>query len=72
MAYSDLMAQSAAKGRGRPLAKNPLSYQLYVRLTEADGHRLNELADHLNRDRADLIREIVLAGIAKLERQLKS
>jgi predicted DNA-binding protein len=55
------------RGRGRPLAKNPLNYQLYVRLTEADGRRLDELADRLNRDRADLIREIVLDGLKRLE-----
>jgi len=53
--------------RGRPTAKNPLTYHVAVRLTEADGRRLDTLADRLNRDRADLVREIVLAGLKKME-----
>ena len=52
-------------GRGRPMAKNPLNYHVAVRLTEADGLRLADLADRLNRDRSELVREIVLAGLKK-------
>jgi len=54
-------------GRGRPTARNPLIYHVAVRLTEADGRRLDELADRLNRDRAELVRGIVLDGLGQLE-----
>jgi len=63
MARSD----EVRRGPGRPTAKNPLNYQLYVRLTETDGQRLDNLADRLNRDRADLIREMILTMMKKME-----
>jgi predicted DNA-binding protein len=47
------------------MAKNPLNYHVAIRLTEADGLRLADLADRLNRDRSELVREIVLAGLKK-------
>ncbi|UQZ90712.1 hypothetical protein C4J81_16475 [Deltaproteobacteria bacterium Smac51] len=57
-------------GKGRPKAKNPLSYVVNIRLTVADGLRLDELADTLNRDRADLARSILLEGLADLEKNI--
>ncbi|MDR1043857.1 MAG: hypothetical protein LBP33_01905 [Candidatus Adiutrix sp.] len=54
-------------GKGRPKAKNPLTYVVNIRLTATDGRRLDNLAEALNRDRADLARSILLAGVERLE-----
>lgn len=63
-------------GKGRPKAKNPLSYVVNIRMTVADGERLDDLADFLNRDRAEVARSILLAGLDHHEksrpRKLKS
>ena len=61
-------APGLRSGRGRPPARNPLSYVVNVRLTEADGIRLDDLAVRENRDRSELVREIVLTGLKKMER----
>ena len=70
MAHSEPPEESGQRrpGRklGRPAVKNPLSYLFYIRLTEADGRRLDELADRLERGRGDLAREILLDGLKRL------
>lgn len=60
---------SGRPGKGRPKAKNPLSYVVNIRLTVADGQRLDDLAEALNRDRADLARSVLLKGMATLEKK---
>lgn len=62
-------ASSAATRRGRPKAKNPLSYVVNIRLTIGDGQRLDTLAETFNRDRAELARAILTGGIEKMEQE---
>ena len=47
------------------MARNHLNFRAAVRLTEADGHRLADLADRRNRGRSELAREIAPAGLKK-------
>jgi hypothetical protein len=66
MTGSEAKTPGLRAGRGRPTARNPLSYVVNIRLTEADGRRMDEAAERENRDRADLAREILLTGLNKL------
>lgn len=66
------MSHDDQSGRqmGRPKSKNPLSYNIYIRLTEADGQLLDFLAEFYKRDRAEMARFYVLEGVKKMKRQI--
>ena len=61
------LAPRPGRRRGRPEARDPLSYVFYIRLTEGDGRSLDDAAERLDRGRGELAREILLAGLAQLE-----
>jgi hypothetical protein len=66
VAEKEERAPGRKPGKGRPKAKNPLTYVVNIRLTATDGRRLDDLAETLNRDRADLARSILLEGVERL------